>query len=103
MPNVTIPPASRRHVPVDDAPAARRGSADAEPKDMRQAEILALQTYLRKLFGTDRIALVAPKRHGGGVELRVGDEFIGTAYRDEEDGEVSYALQVAILAEDLEA
>jgi hypothetical protein len=53
MPNVTIPPASRRHVPVDDASATRRGSADAGPKDMRQAEILTLQTYLRKLFGTD--------------------------------------------------
>jgi len=33
--------------------------------------------------------------------VRIGDEFIGTLHRDEEDGEVSFSLQMAILEEDL--
>jgi hypothetical protein len=36
------------------------------------------------------------------VELKVGDEFIGTVHRDAEDGEVSYAIQIVVLSEDLE-
>ncbi|MHB0703537.1 DUF3126 family protein [Roseomonas mucosa] len=35
------------------------------------------------------------------MELRIGDEFIGTIHRDAEDGEVSYAIQMVVLAEDL--
>lgn len=33
--------------------------------------------------------------------MLVGGEFVGTVHRDAEDGEVSYAVQIAILAEDL--
>ena len=69
---------------------------------MERAEVAAVQAYLRRLFGSNRIVLVPPGRCGGGVELRVGAEFVGTVHRDEEDGEVSYAVQIAVLAEDLE-
>jgi hypothetical protein len=31
----------------------------------------------------------------------IGDEFIGTLHRDDEEGEVSYALTITILQEDL--
>ena len=68
---------------------------------MTRAEIAAVQAHLRGLFGNERIALVAPTQRGGSVEVRVGDEFVGTVHRDEEDGEVSYAVQIAVLAEDL--
>lgn len=68
---------------------------------MTRAEIAAVQAHLRKLFDNERIVLVAPRRRGGSVELLVGGEFVGTVHRDEEDGEVSYAVQIAILAEDL--
>ena len=69
---------------------------------MRQAEIAAVQAHLRRLFGNQRIALVAPQRRGGSVEGRVGEEFVGTVHRDEEEGEVSYAVQIVVLAEDLQ-
>ena len=31
----------------------------------------------------------------------MGDEFIGTLHRDEEEGEISFAFQMVILEEDL--
>ena len=68
---------------------------------MKQAEIAAVQAHLRRLFGNQRIVLVPPTRRGGSVEVKVGEEFVGTVHRDEEDGEVSYAVQIAVLAEDL--
>jgi hypothetical protein len=33
--------------------------------------------------------------------MHVGGEFVGTVHRDTEDGEVSYAIQIVVLAEDL--
>ena len=69
---------------------------------MERAEVAAVQAYLRRLFDSGRIVLEPPGRRGGSVELRVGAEFVGTVHRDEEDGEVSYAVQIAVLAEDLE-
>jgi hypothetical protein len=36
------------------------------------------------------------------AEVFIGDEFIAPIYREEEDGEVSYQLQMAILDFDLE-
>jgi hypothetical protein len=53
------------------------------------------------LFGNDRIHVDAPKKSRGTVEVRVGDEFVGTLHRDEDDGEVSFALNMVILDEDL--
>ncbi|MDI2091056.1 DUF3126 family protein [Commensalibacter oyaizuii] len=68
-------------------------------------EIEKLQAYLHQKLGTDRLKIVLPKREGQPVELCVQDgknwESIGTVYRDEEDGEVSYAISLTILQEDL--
>ena len=49
----------------------------------------------------DSIYIEAPKRKGGTVEVRVGEEFIGTLDRDDEDGEVSFVFTMSILDEDL--
>jgi hypothetical protein len=68
---------------------------------MTRVEIAAVQAHLRRLFGSDRIALAPPQRRGGSVEVTVGGEFVGTVHRDEEEGEVSYAVQIVVLAEDL--
>lgn len=68
---------------------------------MTPNEIARVQDYLRRLFANDRIAIDVPARPRAPVEVRVGDEFIGVLHRDEEDGELSYALQITILAEDL--
>ncbi len=69
---------------------------------MEQIEAARLQTYLRGIFGTDRLRLSKPK-HDGSVEVSLGEEFIGVIYRDvdEDDGEVSYAFHMAILEMDL--
>ena len=68
---------------------------------MTQAELAAVQAHLRKLFANQRIALVAPSRRNASVEMRIGEEFVGTVHRDEEDGDVSYSVQIVVLAEDL--
>jgi hypothetical protein len=68
---------------------------------MSPEEIAKLQAYLRKLFSNKEIGLVAPTRKGESVELRVADEFIGTVHRDDEEGEVSFAVQFVVLNEDL--
>lgn len=64
-------------------------------------EIARVQDYLRTSFANDRIAIDPPARRGGPIEVRIGDEFIGTLHRDDEDGEVSYSLLITILEEDL--
>lgn len=68
---------------------------------MNKTDIERVQTYLRRLFGTDRIKVIAPARAGMSVELSVNDEIVGTIHKDEEDGETSYAVHVSILEEDL--
>jgi hypothetical protein len=68
---------------------------------MTPAELAAVQTHLRRLLGNDRIKLTTPQRRNASVEMFVGSEFVGTVHRDAEDGEVSYSVQIAILAEDL--
>jgi uncharacterized protein DUF3126 len=69
---------------------------------MEQSEVVRLQAYLRETFGSQRIRLGKPKMDGS-VEVSLGEEFIAIIYRDvdEDDGEVSYAFQMAILEMDL--
>lgn len=61
-----------------------------------------VQEYLRKKFGTEAINLTISKKVKDQIEVNLGSEFIGTLYKDEEEGEVSYAFQMAILQEDLD-
>ena len=68
---------------------------------MTPNEVIRLQTYLRKLFANDKITIVPPKKKGAPVEILVGQEFIGVVHRDDDEGEVSYALNISILEEDL--
>ena len=67
---------------------------------MDTSEIVRLERYLRDRFG-QRINVSRKRRNDGSVEVTLGDEFIATIYRDEEDGEVSYQFTMAILEEDL--
>jgi hypothetical protein len=68
---------------------------------MSPAEVAAVQAHLRRLLNNQRLTIAVPQRKNASVELRVGDEFIGTVHRDAEDGEVSYSIQIVVLAEDL--
>ena len=68
---------------------------------MTEAEIKNLQNYLRNKFGNDSFRLVARIKSTDSVEVYLGEEFIGTLYRDDEDGEISYDFNMAILEIDL--
>ncbi|MCO6415409.1 DUF3126 family protein [Siccirubricoccus sp. KC 17139] len=68
---------------------------------MTPAELAAVQAHLRRMLGNERIKLATPQRRNASVEMFVGSEFVGTVHRDVEDGEVSYAIQIVVLAEDL--
>ncbi|MAU40650.1 MAG: hypothetical protein CMF31_03415 [Kordiimonas sp.] len=68
---------------------------------MTRTEMLRLRKYLNDKFGTDRIDIERGMHKDGTVEVHVRGEFIGVIYKDTEDGEVSYAFQMAILEEDL--
>jgi len=68
---------------------------------MKPSDIARVQAYLRRLLGSDRIRLIAPARPGLTVEVAVEDEVIGTVHRDDEEGEVSYAVTLTVLEEDL--
>ncbi|WP_373460310.1 DUF3126 family protein [Pseudokordiimonas caeni] len=64
-------------------------------------ETTRLQAYLRDLFQSEGIVLKRRPNVSDSVEVMLDDEFIGVVYRDEDEGEVSYQFQMAIIEEDL--
>lgn len=68
---------------------------------MDQSEILRLETYLRQKFQLPTIEIRQRPNKDDSVEVHIGDEFIGVIFRDDEDGEVSYDFNMAILDFDL--
>ena len=68
---------------------------------MEREEILRLETYLRKLFQLQTIEVRQRPSKDDSAEVYIGDEFIGVMFRDEEDGDLSYQFQMAILDYDL--
>ncbi|HEX4157747.1 MAG TPA: DUF3126 family protein [Rhizomicrobium sp.] len=68
---------------------------------MTRSEIWRLEKYLRNLFRLDTISVVERPNQSDSVEVHVAGEFIGIIFRDEEDGDISYAFQMAILEMDL--
>ena len=69
---------------------------------MDNSEIDKVRKYLRKKFGTEEINLEISEKAKDQVEVKLGSEFVGTLYKDEEECEISYAFQMAILQEDLD-
>lgn len=69
---------------------------------MKKDELVKLQKYLRKTFGTDKLSVRARPKKDDSAEVYLGDDFIAVLFREEEDGEVSYQFQMAILDMDLE-
>ena len=68
---------------------------------MDDVEISRIQTYMRNLFRLDAIRVVKRPKKDDSAEVFIGDEFIGVMFRDDEDGEVSYAFSMAILDIDM--
>ncbi len=65
-------------------------------------EIQKVTAHLRKTFGNDKIRVQPPKKPEHPIEVYVLDEFIGVLHRDVDEGEVSFDLNISIIAEDLE-
>ena len=67
---------------------------------MNNDEIIRVQTYLRLKFQNDMLTLKRGAKDDM-VEVFMEEEFIGTLFRDDEEGEISYAFNMAILEFDL--
>ena len=68
---------------------------------MEQIETAQLQNYLRQKFGTERLRVKPRKEANDSAEVLLGEEFIGVIYKDEDEGEISYDFNMAILDIDL--
>jgi hypothetical protein len=69
---------------------------------VKKEELARLEAYLRKTFGTKTLTVRARPKKDDSAEVYIGDDFTAVLYREDEDGEVSYQFQMAILEMDLE-
>jgi hypothetical protein len=65
-------------------------------------EIKKLNRFFRSKFQLANIEVRKRPQKTDSAEVYIGDEFIGVIFRDEEDGELSYNFNMAILDFDLE-
>lgn len=70
---------------------------------MDRNEVIKLEKYLRKTFKLDTIEVRQRPQKDDSSEVYIGDEFIGLLFRDDEDDELSYSFQMAILDFDLDS
>jgi hypothetical protein len=68
----------------------RRGDGD---------EILKLERYLRKVFRLPELQVRQRPRKEDSAEVYIGEEFIGVLFRDDDEGEIAYQFQMAILVD----
>jgi Protein of unknown function (DUF3126) len=65
-------------------------------------EIKKLEAHFKKRFNVPGVEVRQRPQKDDSVELYVSDEFLGTIYRDDEDGDLSYTFTMAILDIDLD-
>lgn len=68
---------------------------------MNAQEIVKLERYLRVKFRLPVIELRQRPQKEDSAEVYIGEEFIGLIFRDDEDDDLSYSFQMAILEFDL--
>ena len=68
---------------------------------MDKAEVKKVESYLRSRFGNQDIALIHRPQASDSVEFEIDGETLGIVYRDDEDGDTCYHVQLTVLAEDL--
>lgn len=68
---------------------------------MNKSEIVRLQKYLQDKFNTKNLSLKERKEDKDSLEVLLNGEFVGIIYRDEDEGEISYDFNMAILEIDL--
>ncbi len=69
---------------------------------METSDIQKVESYLKSLFGNQTIRLVHRPQTSDSVEFEIAGETLGVVYRDDEDGETCYHVQLTVLAEDLD-
>jgi hypothetical protein len=65
-------------------------------------EIKKLTRFFRTKFQLANIEVRKRPQKTDSAEVYIGDEFIGVVFRDDEDGDLSYNFNMAILDFDLE-
>lgn len=71
--------------------------------DIKAEEVSRLQAYLQNKFKNGGFALKMRDKARDSVEVLLNGEFIGVIYKDDEDGDLSFDFNMAILEEDLPA
>jgi|TARA_B100001057_G_scaffold99539_1_gene96355 hypothetical protein len=69
--------------------------------DMNMKESQRIQEYLKNKFQSKVIRVVERPKKDDSMEVFVEEEFIGVVFRDDEDGDISYSFNMAILDIDL--
>ncbi len=69
---------------------------------MDPLEIAKLENYLRTKFQLSTIQIKRRPQKDDSAEVFIGDEFIGLMYRDDDDDDLSWSFQMAILEFDVE-
>jgi hypothetical protein len=64
-------------------------------------ETVKLQRYLQRKFGQPTMVL-RPRQTNDSLEILLDGEFLGVVYKDEEDGETAYNLNISVLDIDLD-
>lgn len=67
---------------------------------MTPQEITKVQNYLQQKFGLPDLTL-RMRKTGDSVEVLLKGEFLGVIYKDEDEGEISYDFNMAILDIDI--
>ena len=69
---------------------------------MKKEELAKVEAYLRKTFGNKTLTVRTRPKKEDSAEVYLGEDFIAVLYREEEEGEISYQFQMAILDIDLD-
>ena len=70
---------------------------------IKPEELPPLQAYLQQKFKNEGFALKIREKATDSVEVILNGEFIGILYKDDEEGEISYDFNMAILDIDLQS
>ena len=69
---------------------------------MKVSDTAKVQRYLRQRFSNHKLTLARRENKDDSADLMLEDEFIGVVFRDDEDGDTCYHVQITVLAEDLD-
>ena len=69
---------------------------------MKREEINKLQIYLRKTFNNNNISIIPrADKSEDSAEFQINNEFFGIVFKDTEEDDTTYHLEMSIIEEDL--